>query len=131
HEIRHWEADGREPLYVSRVWTDRIGSGAPMGSDQPVPAAGTLEARYGDVVFRDGLEPFVPVALRETNADRAGLVTALLDLQFVADYIAQLRVGKAGYAYLTDARGTIIAYPNPDLMLRRRSVAEREEFRAA
>ncbi len=37
--------------------------------------------------------------------------------RFVERYIASIAVGKTGYAYMMDASGTIIAHPNPKVLL--------------
>ena len=129
HEIHRWDASGRETLYVSRIWGDRVGATNPDAKDAKAPLVAGDGPVYGDVSFRDGLEPFVPITLRETNSDAPGTITALLDLKFIADYVSEVRVGKAGRAYLTDKRGTIIAHPDADRMLRRHSVEASPEFR--
>ena len=122
-EIARYDAQGGESLYVSRVREDR-------GKDAPGPALpeGERVARnemgFGAVQFRDALEPFVSLAVREGPFGENGWVRAVVDLQHVAEFVERLAIGGRGTAYLVDTSGMVIAHPKAEFMLRRTRVSD-------
>jgi methyl-accepting chemotaxis protein len=57
--------------------------------------------------------PFVPVAapIRSTGGDVVGVYAAVLTIGFLTDIIADETIGKAGYAFVVDEAGMIVAHP--------------------
>ena len=120
-EISRYNAGGVETLHVSRVREDRERdpAAAPLPENERV---GSEATGFGAVEFRDSLEPFVKVTLREGPFGDSGWVRAAIDLQHVAEFIARLAVEGGGTAYLVDNTGTVIAHPKAEFMLRRTRV---------
>ncbi len=58
-------------------------------------------------------EPFVPVAapIYTEDGTPAGMVANLMQVQFLTDLIANTKIGKTGYAFITDSTGLVIAHP--------------------
>jgi len=69
----------------------------------------------------DRAEPYVTLALplKATHQDITGVLSAETNLKFLWEVIGNIRFGVAGYAYLVDGRGNLIAHKDPSLVLRR------------
>jgi signal transduction histidine kinase len=122
-EVSRYDAFGRETLYVSRLYEDRIRdpSAPPLVQGERAQAG---EIRFGAVQFRDSLEPFVSMVMVEGRFGEHGWVKAVIDLKRVADLIAELEMSGGGIAYLVDIDGMIIAHPRVEYMLRRTRVSD-------
>ncbi len=48
----------------------------------------------------------------------AVLTSAIELVKFVDDFVNPIQVGDEGYAYMTDRRGVMSAYPNKDVILK-------------
>jgi len=77
------------------------------------------------VYTSDKAEPYVTIAvpIRATPNKVVGVVTADLNLKFLWQIIGNITFGKAGYAYLVDNRGNLIAHKDPSQVLKRVSLA--------
>src|SRR2546422_465958 len=49
----------------------------------------------------------------------AGVTVAEVNLKFIWDVVSQIKVGKAGHAYVVDSRGQLIAHPDISLVLQK------------
>jgi HAMP domain-containing protein len=69
----------------------------------------------------DRAEPYVTLALplKANHQDITGVLSAETNLKFLWEVIGNIRFGVAGYAYLVDGRGNLIAHKDPSLVLRR------------
>src|SRR5207244_355645 len=56
---------------------------------------------------------------------------AEVNLKFIWDVVSQIRVGKAGYAYVVDQRGHLIAHPDISLVLQKSDLSGLPQVRAA
>jgi signal transduction histidine kinase len=54
-----------------------------------------------------------------------------VNLKFIWDVVSQLKIGKAGYAYVVDSRGNLIAHPDISLVLKKTSLASLPQVRDA
>ncbi len=73
---------------------------------------------FSPVYFRKESEPYITIALAGTGRD-TGVTVAEVNLKFIWDVISRIKVGKAGYAYVVDSRGLLIAHPDIGLVLRK------------
>ena len=112
-EVRYVDGAGREQLRVGRDGPAAVGSGGDLSDDPLFREPRPGRAFVGPVVRRDG-EPHLTLSVTGRNRD-AGVAAAEVSLSFVGDLITQLRIGKAGYAYVVDARGRLIAHPDLDV----------------
>jgi signal transduction histidine kinase len=122
-EVSRYNAEGIETLHVSRVREDRDKDPAAAALPESERVASDAIG-FGAVEFRDSLEPFVRVTLREGAFGEGGWVRAVIDLQHVAEFIARLTIEGGGTAYLVDTTGLVIAHPKAEFMLRRTHVTD-------
>ena len=87
------------------------------------------DAYIGPVYTSDKAEPYVTlgVTLRDPSQKIVGVISAEANLKFLWKIVGDIRFGVAGYAYLTDDRGNLIAHKNPSLVLKRTKVSQFHE----
>ncbi len=129
-EIAELDAQGREQVRVSRRVADRIGSQADLSASPAFRGANDARAYYGPVYFFGDTEPFMTVAVRGAGRD-PNVVVAEVNLRFIWDLVAGIRVGTTGKAYVVDRMGILIAHPDPWRALRRTDLSSHPDVRAA
>lgn len=74
----------------------------------------------GPVGTSDRAEPFMTLAipLRTTPQNIFGVLVAQVNLKFLWEAIGETKLGDAGYAYLINERGTVIAHKDASLVLK-------------
>ncbi|MES2295602.1 MAG: ATP-binding protein [Pseudomonadota bacterium] len=117
--VRYVGGDGCERIVVARVEVDRRG---PCATLAPADAALARAARarqlaYGTVLFRDGSEPFMEIALA-ARGRAGGVLFAQVDLRQIHDSVSAIHVGRSGFAFVTDASWQLVAHPDQSLVLR-------------
>jgi two-component system, NtrC family, sensor kinase len=117
-EMRALNGAGRERLYVSRIELDRINAQTDATADGAWQRSRAKTVSYGPAYFRQGSEPYVSLAVRESDK-LPDVTVAELNLKFVADVVAGIRVGEAGKAYVVDSTNHLLAHPNLSLVLRK------------
>lgn len=111
------DSQGREQLRLSRLEPDAVGGNQDLSNDERFVRAVAERVWFGPVYYRRGSEPYMTLSL--AHAGRNPAVTSVgVNLKLIWDVIAALRVGDAGYAYVTDAAGRLIAHPDMSLVLR-------------
>lgn len=118
-ELVRVDAAGREIFALSRTGIDR-GAGLDRSSDAAVIAARADGIHRGAVVFRDGSEPRVRIAVAEPGG---GVAIAEIDLKLVWDIVSHIAIGRTGRAWVADDHGRLIAHPDIALVLKSTSVA--------
>jgi len=111
------DSQGRERLFVSRIAPDRIDAGTDLSPDPRVRALSTRDAAYGPPYFLSGAAPHVALSLRGFDARADGLL-ATLNLKFVGEVLASVRIGESGIAFAVDDKGRLLAHPDASLVLR-------------
>jgi signal transduction histidine kinase len=129
-EARHLDASGRETLRVSRLARNVVGSGADHSQDPPFLAAQAGATYFGPVYFRRDSEPYMTIALPMKGPD-AGVAVAEVNLKFFWGVISQIQIGQAGYAYVVDSGGILIAHPDIGLVLQKTALGGLPQVRAA
>jgi signal transduction histidine kinase len=81
------------------------------------------------VYTSDRAEPYVILALplNATHRDIIGVLSAEANLKFLWEIIGNIQFGAAGYAYLVDGHGNLIAHKDPSLVLRRTNLSHIHE----
>ncbi len=83
--------------------------------------------RYlGPLLITAESEPYVMMAVPAVDG---GVVAGRLRMNLIWETVATLRFGRAGTAFIVDEQGVIIAHPDPSVVLRYTSIADRPEFR--
>ena len=129
-EIRHLDASGKEQLRVSRLALDALGS-----QEDHSRAPAFLEARAGKtyfsaVYFRNESEPYVTLAV-PAGEFGVEVTVAEVNLRAIWDVVSRIRIGRAGYAYVVDSAGHLVAHPDISLVLQKRDLSALPQVRAA
>ncbi|MCK1476880.1 response regulator [Bradyrhizobium sp. 197] len=129
-EIAELDAQGREQVRVSRRVADRIGSKTDLSTSPAFRGANESRAYYGPVYFLGDTEPFMTLATRGTGL-APNVIVAEVNLRFIWDLVAGIRVGNTGKAYVIDRMGVLIAHPDLWPALRRSDLSSHADVRAA
>jgi two-component system NtrC family sensor kinase len=129
-EISEVDGKGKEQLKLSRTAPDSVASGADFSRNPCFVEAEANGACFGPVYFRNQSEPYMTIAVAHAGHN-AGVTIAEVNLKFIWDLINATRVGHAGYAYVVDRRGRLIADPDLSLVLRDTDWSHRSQVAAA
>src|SRR6516165_7341706 len=122
-ELAQVDPAGIERLRVSRVETDVVDTHVDLSKDPQFVEAVAHGKYYGQVYFRDASEPYMTLALAGARRD-SGVTIAEVNLKFIKDVVAQIKVGEQGQAYLVDAKDHLIAHPDINLVLRGTNISD-------
>jgi signal transduction histidine kinase len=128
-ELSLIDASGREQLRVSRLAMDVVGSNIDFSADPRFTQARGGRTYFSPVYFRKESEPYMTVAM--SGSGGAGVTAAEVNLKFIWDVVSQIRVGRAGLAYVVDSRGQLIAHPDISLVLKKTDLSGLDQVRAA
>ncbi|WP_314945016.1 hybrid sensor histidine kinase/response regulator [Bradyrhizobium cosmicum] len=129
-EIAEIDAQGREQVRVSRRVADRMGSNADLSASPAFRGANESRAYYGPVYFFGDTEPFMALATRATGR-APNVIVAEVNLRFIWDLVAGIRVGNTGKAYVVDRMGILIAHPDLWRALQRSDLSGQPDVRSA
>lgn len=129
-EIAQLDAQGREQVRVSRRVADRIGSKIDLSTTPAFRGANDTRAYYGPVYFFGDTEPFMTLATRGTGR-APDVIVAEVNLRFIWDLVAGIRVGNTGKAHVVDRKGVLIAHPDLWRALQRSDLSGHADVRAA
>src|SRR5262249_38257545 len=76
-------------------------------------------------------EPYMTVAIAESAGSGAGVSAAEVNLKFIWDVVSQIKIGQAGYAYVVDASGRLIAHPDISLVLQQTDLSSLAQVQSA
>ncbi len=127
-EISHLDASGREQLRVSRLAMDVVGSQADFSKEPRFVEARSGKTHFSPVYFRKESEPYITIAMAGRGQD-AGVTVADVNLKFIWDVISQIKIGRAGHAYVVDSRGNLIAHPDISLVLQKTNLSSLPQVR--
>lgn len=119
------DGSGRERAFASRRGTNRSGKGADYSQSGWFKRATTSEdnSSFGDVRYERDSEPFMTIAAAG-NRKVVGTAVAYVNLKFVGEIVAELRIGSTGNVLVIDNEGRLIAHPDISLVLRGDSSVE-------
>jgi signal transduction histidine kinase/DNA-binding response OmpR family regulator len=129
-DVSYLDSYGREQLRVSRLDLDVIDSQADLSREPKFLEAKSKGIYFGPVYFREESEPYMTIAVAGSGAD-AGVTIAELNLKFIWEVVSRIRIGKAGYAYVVDPAGTLVAHPNISMVLRKTNLSSLPAVRSA
>ncbi|HXZ44814.1 MAG TPA: cache and HAMP domain-containing protein, partial [archaeon] len=129
-EVSYLDGVGRERLRISRLGMDVVGSQVDYSTEPKFLEAKSGKTFFGPVYFRQESEPYMTIAMSGKGQD-AGVTVAEVNLKFIRDVVSQIKVGKAGRAYALDSRGTLIAHPDMNLVLKKTSFASLPQVKDA
>ncbi|WP_244749730.1 HAMP domain-containing protein [Mesorhizobium sp. L-2-11] len=105
------DSTGVERLHVSRIGLNRMESGSDRSGDPAVAGARSTGLWYGPVMFRNGSEPFLTMAMAG-NRKADAFVVAEINLKLIWIVVSEVRVGRSGQAFVLDQTGRLIAHPD-------------------
>ncbi len=129
-EISYVDASGTEQLRVSRLAMDVLGSRIDFSQDPKFLDAKSGKVYFSPVYFRKESEPYMTVAMAGSRRG-TGVTAAEVNLKFVWDVVSQIKIGKAGHAYVVDARGALIAHPDISSVLKKTDLSSLPQVQAA
>jgi signal transduction histidine kinase len=129
-EISQLDSSGREQLRISRLAMDVVGSQADFSKEPKFLETKPGKAYFGPVYFRKESEPYMTLAMAGSGTD-AGVTVSEVNLKFIWDVVSQIKIGKAGHAYVVDSRGRLIAHPDISLVLQQTDLSSLAQVQAA
>jgi signal transduction histidine kinase len=129
-EISYIDPAGREQVRVSRLAMDVFGSNIDLSADPRFTEARARRLYRGPVYFRKESEPYMAIAIAE-GGQGGGVTAAEVNLKFIWDVVSQIKVGKAGQAFVVDGQGALIAHPDISLVLQKTDLGRLAHVRAA
>ena len=114
-------ANGQEQLRLSRVDLFVAGDLRALGEDPVVAAALNGRSTLSGIRFSEYLEPQVRLGVPIGEGDK-GALFAQINLKWLWDTVQEQAVGKTGYVYVVDRSLSLIAHPDPSLVLGQASV---------
>jgi len=117
-EIRSVDGQARERVHVSRIDLDELDSGKPVANNTAFGHARVAGVYYSHTYFKDGSEPYITIAVRESGPER-WITLAEVNLKFVGDLIRDIRFGREGRAFVIDGDSHLVAHPNISHVLRK------------
>ena len=127
-ELSYLDANGREQLLISRLAMDVVGSQTDYSKEPKFREAKTGKTYFSPVYFRKESEPYMTIAMPQSGG---GVTVAEVNLKFIWDVVSQIKVGKAGIAYVVDRTGALIAHPDISLVLQKTSLDNLVQVKAA
>jgi signal transduction histidine kinase/CheY-like chemotaxis protein len=129
-DISFLDRSGKEQLRVSRIALDVIGSHQDFSREPKFLHPKTGLTYFSPVVFRNESEPYMTIAVPVGTHDVE--VTAVeVNLKAIWDVVSRIKVGTAGYAYVVDDRGLLIAHPDISRVLQKRDLSDLPQVRTA
>jgi len=129
-DVTYLDAAGREQVHLSRTAISALGSGVDRSGDPSFALALGHSTVFGEVYFQGQSEPYMTVSVPEQQPGN-GVTVAQVNLKLIWDVVTHLQVGDAGYAYVVDRRGQLIAHPDLSLVLQHRDLSALPQVRAA
>jgi signal transduction histidine kinase/HAMP domain-containing protein len=129
-EVSYIDAAGREQLRVSRLAMDAIGSQVDLSGDPRFVEAKARRVYRGPVYFRKESEPYMVIAIAE-GGQAGGVTAAEVNLKFIWDVVSQIKIGKAGQAFVVDGQGALIAHPDISLVLQKTDLRRLDQVKRA
>src|SRR3990170_4102328 len=117
-EISQLDTAGKEQLRVSRLAMDVAGSQTDLPQEPKLGEAKAGKIYFSPVYFRKESEPYMTISMPRSGED-PGVTVAEVNLKFIWEVVSQIKVGKAGQAYVADSRGQLIAHPDISLVLQK------------
>jgi signal transduction histidine kinase/uncharacterized protein YdeI (YjbR/CyaY-like superfamily) len=128
-ELVQLDRHGREQLRVSRVDMDVVNAGTDRSHDPAFVEAMKNKVYFSPVHFRKESEPYMTMAV--AHGGKSGVTIAEVNLKLILDVISQIKVGHAGYAYVVDRLGRLVAHPDISLVLRGTDMSKLAQVAAA
>jgi signal transduction histidine kinase len=127
------DTEGHETLKVSRVQMVQSQELAEQSTHEAFTQARQGASFLSPVYFVRQSEPYmrIGVPIERFAGDVVGVLIAEVNLKYIWDVIANIKVGQTGYAYVVSRDGDLIAHPDISLVLQKQSVKHLGQVQAA
>lgn len=129
-EIRHLDSRGIERLSISRIALDAVNRGTDYSSAPEFRNTRAGKTYYGPVFFLEGSEPHMHLAVG-LDEQLAEVTVVSVNLRAIWNVVSRIEAGRAGYAYVVDAVGRLIAHPDISMVLQNRDLSGTPQVGAA
>ena len=129
-ELGHLDVSGKEQLRVSRLALDATGSQEDFSQAPKFVETRSGRTYWSPVYLRNGVAPFLTLAI-PVGQYAVEVTTAEISLKPVQQAIAEIDVGRGGYAYVVDSRGRLFAHPDVGLVRQNRDLSALPQVREA
>jgi signal transduction histidine kinase/CheY-like chemotaxis protein len=130
-EISYLDPSGLEQLRISRLAMNVVGGGTDYSNDPKLVQPRAGKTYFSSVYFRNESEPYMTVSVVDRNGPNAGVNVAEVNLKFIWDVVSQIKIGQAGYAYVVDSGGRLIAHPDISLVLQQTDLSALPQVQGA
>jgi len=121
-EIVQLDSTGKVQLLVSRFAPNELASQRALAQDPRYMGTRIGRTYFGPVYFRNESEPHLTIAV--PWGDGAPEVAAAeVNLNALREVVSQARVGTAGYVYVVDGQGYLIAHPDMSAVYQKRNLS--------
>ena len=135
-EVSFIDNAGKEQLRVSQLALDQHGFGTSTGQklvdmarEPEYTQTRTGDTYYSRVDFRVESEPYFRIAV--PDGKEAGVTVATVNLRFALGPVSLIKFGKAGYGFVVDREGRLIAHRDISLVLKLTPLSDRPQVQAA
>ena len=120
------DSGGREQYKFSRVQLALPGDLISRSDDEAFLRAKGGVTYFSPVYFVGDSEPYAIIAtpIERFAGEIVGVLIAEVNLKYIWDVVADIRVGQSGYAYVVSGNGDLIAHPDISLVLGRKNFAK-------
>jgi sensor histidine kinase YesM len=109
---------------------DVVASGDDYSADPRFREAKPGKPYFSPVYFRKESEPYMRISMVGSGKG-AGVTVAEVNLKFIWDVVSQIKIGKAGHAYVVDSQGHLIAHPDISLVLKKTDLSTLAQVKGA
>ena len=124
------DPDGHERLRTSRVGIDIIDSMQDYSQQDVFRQTKSGKPYRSQVTFLQDSQPAMTIAMA-IGPEQAGITVVQINLEFLLDGIHRTKIGKAGYSYVVDAAGQLIAHPDLSLVMKNTNLSRLPQVRAS
>ncbi|HLH27259.1 MAG TPA: ATP-binding protein [Chloroflexota bacterium] len=129
-EIDYLDATGHEVVRYSRITMNLPTQAVDHSAEPRFAEARGGRTYFSPVYFRNQSEPYMTIAIGDPGAG-GGVTAAEVSLKLLWEVVTQIRIGHAGYAYVVDASGRLIAHPDISLVLQPTDLSGLSQVQAA
>jgi len=129
-EVSYLDSTGHEQVHVSRLGLNVARLQEDYSREARFTEARSGRTYFSPVYFRAESEPYMTLGVAERGPN-PGVTVAEANLKFIWDVVSGIEIGKAGYAYVVDPRGQLVAHPDISLVLQKSDLSALPQVREA
>ena len=129
-DVLYVDAAGREVVRYSRLATNTVAPEADHAAEPFSREPQVGRPYFSPVYFRSESEPYMVIGHRDPGPD-GGVTAANVSLKLLWRVVSDIKIGRAGYAYVVDGNGRLIAHPDISLVLQQTDMARLSHVQTA